>query len=227
MIFRRSYSPVKVAVRVRPFNQREKDRNATCIIRMNGVKTEIINPDTEEPKEFAFDYSYWSHDGFDVLEEPEPDLELPGGGYNAPTNRRGGSTASKFGCEYASQQIVYRGLGRGVLNNALDGYNCCLFAYGQTGSGKSYSFVGYGSNKGIVPQVCDEIFQRKAQIEADGTVSMQVTFSMMEIYNEKIRDLLNPDPKKNNDLKVSALMGDALLCRPSLFLGRVAARRGV
>ena len=54
-----------------------------------------------------------------------------------------------------------------------------------------------------------------------------LTATYVEIYNEKIRDLLNPDPKKNNDLKVSALMGDALLCRPSLFLGRVAARRGV
>ena len=84
-----------------------------------------------------------------------------GGGYNAPSNRRGGDTKSQFGCEYASQQFVYQGLGRGVLNNALNGFNCCLFAYGQTGSGKSYSFVGYGSNKGIVPQVCDEIFKRK------------------------------------------------------------------
>ena len=35
-----------------------------------------------------------------------------------------------------------------------------------------------------------------------GTTQLQVTFSMMEIYNEKIRDLLNPDPKTNNDLKV-------------------------
>ena len=111
---RRSSESVKVAVRVRPFNGREKDRNATCIIRMVGVKTVIINPDTAEEKDFAFDYSYWSHDGFDILEQPEPDLDLPGGGYNAPTNRRGGSSSSQFGCEYASQQFVYQGLGRGV-----------------------------------------------------------------------------------------------------------------
>ena len=193
---------VKVAVRVRPFNGREKDRNATCIIRMIGVKTVIINPDTQEEKEFAFDYSYWSHDGFEILESPEPDLDLPGGGYYAPANRRGGPTTSEFGCEYASQQFMYQSLGRGVLNNALNGYNCCLFAYGQTGSGKSYSFVGYGSNKGIVPQVCDEVFKRKTEMESTGMTQLQVTFSMMEIYNEKIRDLLNPDPKTNNDLKV-------------------------
>lgn len=38
------------------------------------------------------------------------------------------------------------------------GYNCSLFAYGQTGSGKSYSMVGYGKNRGIVPIICDELF---------------------------------------------------------------------
>jgi kinesin family protein 1 len=197
-----SSESVKVAVRVRPFNQREKDRNATCIIRMEGVKTTIINPDTEDEKEFAFDYSYWSHDGFDELDAAEDDLGYPGGGFFAPKNRRGGPTQSEFGCEYSSQKEVFEGLGRGVLDNALLGFNCCLFAYGQTGSGKSYSFVGYGANKGVVPQVCNAVFQSKAELEADGKTQLQVTFAMMEIYNEKIRDLLNPDPKTNNDLKV-------------------------
>jgi kinesin family protein 13 len=49
------------------------------------------------------------------------------------------------------------------LNNAWKGFHCCLFAYGQTGSGKSYSMVGYGKNKGIVPISCDEIFKRIAE----------------------------------------------------------------
>lgn len=47
-----------------------------------------------------------------------------------------------------------------VLDNAFNGYNACLFAYGQTGSGKSYSIVGNGENKGIIPRVCEEIFKR-------------------------------------------------------------------
>jgi len=46
------------------------------------------------------------------------------------------------------------------LANAWEGYHCCLFAYGQTGAGKSYSMVGYGANKGIVPISCEEIFKR-------------------------------------------------------------------
>ena len=55
---------VKVAVRVRPFNQREKDANSKLIVAMAGNQTLITNPKTNEEKKFAFDYSYWSHDSF-------------------------------------------------------------------------------------------------------------------------------------------------------------------
>jgi hypothetical protein len=44
--------------------------------------------------------------------------------------------------------MVYNDLGKDLLQNAFEGYNCALFAYGQTGSGKSYSIIGYGANKG-------------------------------------------------------------------------------
>lgn len=57
---------VVVAVRVRPFNDREIQRNAKVIIDMpDGKSTSIKDPESnEEPKWFTFDYSYWSHDGF-------------------------------------------------------------------------------------------------------------------------------------------------------------------
>lgn len=41
----------------------------------------------------------------------------------------------------------------------MQGYNATLLAYGQTGSGKSYSMVGYGPNKGLVPKLCERLFQ--------------------------------------------------------------------
>ena len=115
---------VKVAVRVRPFNQREKDFNSTLIIGMDGNQTTIKDPNNpaKEPRKFAFDYSYWSHDGFKVEDD----------GYLSPENDR-----------YADQTKVFKDLGEGVLNNAWKGFNCSLFAYGQTGSGKSYSMVGF------------------------------------------------------------------------------------
>nr|XP_006814113.1 PREDICTED: kinesin-like protein KIF28P-like [Saccoglossus kowalevskii] len=70
----------------------------------------------------------------------------------------------------------------------MQGFNCSLFAYGQTGSGKSYSMVGYGKNRGIVPITCDELFNAMAKGKSD--IKYQITFSMLEIYNEQVRDLL-------------------------------------
>lgn len=175
---------VRVAVRVRPFNSREKARAAVLIIKMQGNSTYITDPAAPdvEPRKFAFDFSYWSHDGFKELED----------GYLSPTEPH-----------YADQKLVFDDLGRGVLENAWKGYNCSLFAYGQTGSGKSYSMVGYGQNKGIVPIFCETLFSEVEQKRKEGSeTEYQVTFSMLEIYNEAVRDLLNPASNKKGGLKV-------------------------
>ena len=131
---------VKVAVRVRPFNERELKGDSKCCVKMKGPTTVIFDPETGKEKPFTFDYSFWSHDSFDTDDN----------GYMSP----------KRGSNYADQKIVYEALGKQVLDNAWQGQHCCLFAYGQTGGGKSYSMVGYGSNKGIVPIACDNIFKR-------------------------------------------------------------------
>jgi len=95
-----------------------------------------------------------------------------------------------------------------VLDNAWEGYHCCLFAYGQTGAGKSYSMVGYGKNKGIVPLACDQIFKR-IESNTDTNKTYQVSFSMLEIYNEKVQDLLMADQSKKptGGLKVRESQG--------------------
>jgi kinesin family protein 1 len=60
----------------------------------------------------------------------------------------------------ANQQRVYDDLGANLLNHSFEGYNTCIFAYGQTGSGKSYSMMGYGEEKGIIPRICMNLFER-------------------------------------------------------------------
>ena len=82
-----------------------------------------------------------------------------------------------------------------MLDNAWKGYNASLFAYGQTGSGKSYSIFGYGVNKGIVPLFAEALFQDIDKKKGSGT-TYEMTFSMLEIYNEDARDLLVSDGKK-------------------------------
>ena len=93
------------------------------------------------------------------------------------------------------------------MDNAFKGYNACLFAYGQTGSGKSYSIVGYGENKGIIPRACEDIFKRIAERESnnEGPVVYKhaVELTMIEIYNEKVQDLfVKPHKRPKNGLQV-------------------------
>jgi len=166
---------VIVAVRVRPFNDRELRLGSECCVQMTDTMT-TLKDQFGNKRDFTFDYSFWSHDGFEV-------------------DKDGYSSKSYPESPFADQQLVYSKLGAQVLDNAWEGYHCCLFAYGQTGSGKSYSMIGYGKNEGIVPLVCDEIFKR-IESNQDKNNFYEVYVSMLEIYNEKIQDLLEQDPNK-------------------------------
>ncbi|KAF9329934.1 kinesin-like protein Klp8 [Podila minutissima] len=100
---------------------------------------------------------------------------------------------------YAGQQRLYDDLGVELLNHSFNGYNTCIVAYGQTGSGKSYSMMGYGEDRGIIPLSCHELF-RRIEANKDPTLNYRVEVSYMEIYCERVRDLLNP--KNKGHLKV-------------------------
>lgn len=164
---------VIVAVRVRPFNTREKELKSRLCVKMKNNTTTLVDDEGNE-RNFTFDFSYWSHDGFAIADD----------GMLNPTSEK-----------YTDQMGVYNTVGKQVLKNAMDGYNCCLFAYGQTGSGKSYSMIGYGPNKGIVPIISEEIFNIvKGQTSAKKW--FEVNVSMLEIYNEKVQDLLVPVTKR-------------------------------
>jgi kinesin family protein 13 len=127
----------------------------------------------KKSKTFAFDHCFWSID---------------------PDNPK-----------FSGQEFVFDQLGADVLENAFSGYNACIFAYGQTGSGKSYTMMGSlmeDSLKGIIPRLCDTMFDRIAEgKQANSRMSYKVEVSYMEIYCEKVRDLLCPKGGKHS-LKV-------------------------
>uniref|UniRef100_A0A665VJ84 Kinesin family member 13A n=1 Tax=Echeneis naucrates TaxID=173247 RepID=A0A665VJ84_ECHNA len=102
--------------------------------------------------------------------------------------------------KYAGQEVVFKCLGEGILENAFQGYNACIFAYGQTGSGKSFSMMGNGEQPGLIPRLCCSLFERVHR-EANEGHTFKVEVSYMEIYNEKVRDLLDPKGSRQS-LKV-------------------------
>uniref|UniRef100_A0AAZ3RKS0 plus-end-directed kinesin ATPase n=1 Tax=Oncorhynchus tshawytscha TaxID=74940 RepID=A0AAZ3RKS0_ONCTS len=175
-----SGASVKVAVRVRPFNSREMGKDSKCIIQMSGNTTTILNPkQPKENKSFNFDYSYWSH-------------------------------TSPKDINFAGQQQVYKDIGEEMLLHAFEGYNVCIFAYGQTGSGKSYTMMGkpdLKNQEGIIPLMCEDLFTKFNDSNNDNSKSYSVEVSYMEIYCERVRDLLNPKNKGNLRVREHPLMG--------------------
>ncbi|KAM9490563.1 kinesin-like protein KIF16B isoform 15-T18 [Salvelinus alpinus] len=171
---------VRVAVRLRPMNRREKDLTAKNIIEIKGDKTTITNlkiPDgltgdsmRESKKTFTYDFSYDSAD----------------------------SKSNTF----VSQEKVFKDLGSDVLKSAFQGYNACIFAYGQTGSGKSYTMMGNPGDAGLIPRICEGLFSRIAGMTRWDEASFRTEVSYLEIYNERVRDLLRRKSTQTYNLRV-------------------------
>ncbi|XP_058143564.1 kinesin-like protein KIF16B isoform X4 [Dasypus novemcinctus] len=171
---------VKVAVRVRPMNRREKDLEAKFIIQMEKSKTTITNlkiPEggtgdsgRERTKTFTYDFSFYS-----------ADIKSP---------------------DYVSQETVFKTLGTDVVKSAFEGYNACVFAYGQTGSGKSYTMMGNSGDSGLIPRICEGLFSQINETTRWDEASFRTEVSYLEIYNEHVRDLLRRKSSKTFNLRV-------------------------
>ncbi|OTB16490.1 hypothetical protein K445DRAFT_58753 [Daldinia sp. EC12] len=166
---------IKVVVRCRPFNSREIDRGSKCIVEMKGNQTILTPPaDAAHGPKGSKDNSVKTF-AFD----------------------KSYWSFNKNDPNYAGQENLHSDLGKPLLDNAFQGYNNCIFAYGQTGSGKSYSMMGYGKEAGIIPHICQDMFRRIEDLQKDKTTRCTVEVSYLEIYNERVRDLLNPSTKGN------------------------------
>jgi len=149
---------------------------------MAGYTTTITNPKApigtkDAIKSFNYDYSYWSHDQTDP--------------------------------NFSSQIMVYKDIGEEMLEHAFEGYNVCIFAYGQTGAGKSYTMMGRQEEEGqegIIPQICEDLFCRIQKTTCE-ELKYSVEVSYMEIYCERVRDLLNPKNKGNLRVREHPLLG--------------------
>ncbi|XP_018420379.1 PREDICTED: stAR-related lipid transfer protein 9 [Nanorana parkeri] len=172
---------VKVALRVRPLSKREIAEGARVILnvddkiaRIKNIKLDYRADGCGDTRERHMEF------GFDYCYfSVDPDDP-----------------------KYASQEVVFQDLGTTVLSEAITGYNVCLFAYGQTGSGKTYTMMGTPTSVGLTPRICEGLFCYNAD-SLGAPSSCRIEVSFLEIYNERVRDLLHQaDQKKPYTLRV-------------------------
>lgn len=168
---------VRVALRCRPMSSKEEIRGCENIVSIHGAQIKIRTPGNSQQaqnpeKDFSFDYCY--------------------------------------DCD-STQAQIYSDVGEPVIRQALDGFNCTIFAYGQTGSGKSFCMTGSATDRGIIPRLNDDLWSSVADALSDfdaaaslrgqeqpaevSELKFMITVSFLEIYNEEIKDLLNPSKK--------------------------------
>lgn len=209
---------IQVAVRVRPFTILERSINARRIVSTNGDKLVLVNPSAFDAdpdtiaaaalatdsndwaKDFRFDHCLWSYNPND-----KDDI-------------------------YIDQRGVYDLLGNDIVNRVLKGRSIFCFAYGHTGSGKTHTMFGNiedsklrtnvtGSELneevsvscGLIPRVFCDIVNRILN-DPDLSSDTKITISFVEVYNEKVRDLLAvPYAGDSVELKVRERQGIAYI----------------
>ncbi|XP_030433510.1 kinesin-like protein KIF19 isoform X1 [Gopherus evgoodei] len=90
----------------------------------------------------------------------------------------------------ATQEEVYVSTTKNLVEGVISGYNATIFAYGPTGAGKTYTMLGTDCDPGIYIRTLNDLF--KAIEATSDNMDYTVSMSYLEIYNEVIRDLLNP-----------------------------------
>ncbi|XP_070576450.1 uncharacterized protein [Ptychodera flava] len=169
---------VKVAARVRPLFPREIQQDATNIVGVNENTIALTNIKvTETDGDRSRDRVRYFVFDYAYL---SADRNSPG---------------------YASQELIFQDLGTEVLDAAFEGYNACVFAYGQTGSGKSYTMMGKQMELGLIPRICEGLCSRVDDFLEEG-ITFKIEVSYLEIYNERVRDLLHAHKKHTYTLKV-------------------------
>uniref|UniRef100_A0A8D2C4X5 Kinesin-like protein n=1 Tax=Sus scrofa TaxID=9823 RepID=A0A8D2C4X5_PIG len=154
--------PLTVALRIRPLNDAELEEGATVIAHKVG-------------------------DQMVVLMDPDEDPEDP---LRTQRSREKTFIFDTVFDQQASQEDVYLATTQHLVEGVISGYNATVFAYGPSGTGKTHTMLGMDAEPGIYLRTLSDLFQ--AIEETRGRADCSVSISYLEIYNEVIRDLLNP-----------------------------------
>ncbi|GIQ84752.1 kinesin-like protein [Kipferlia bialata] len=172
-----------VAVRVRPENEEEKNGRHYNVIKVTNDHLLVFDPPESG-----------GSDGMMARPQSAPPLRP-----RTSTGRQRKAKDQPFAFdvvfdENATQKEVFTGTALPLVGFVLEGYNATMFAYGATGAGKTHTMLGHDdSGQGIMMLTLTELF---ARINSMDTHSVKCLVSYIEIYNEKIRDLLAPVTEK-------------------------------
>jgi len=169
---------ITVVVRVRPFNQRELNGPQGNAIHILDDKVLVFDPHGERTQKKTF-----------------------------LSNSQGRAKNQTFAFDKVfgpsnTQEDVFEVVKNTIFpekGGLLDGFNCTVFAYGATGSGKTFSMAGSPDNEGIMSRSVQHIFE---SIEKHTGRTAKIRMSYLEIYNEQIKDLLNPSDDPSKELKI-------------------------
>ncbi|XP_007941187.1 kinesin-like protein KIF19 [Orycteropus afer afer] len=151
-----------VALRIRPLNDAEVEEGATTIAHKVGDQMVVLMDPGEDPEDTQ----------------------------RAHRSREKTFIFDTVLDQHASQEDVYCATTQRLVEGVISGYNATVFAYGPSGAGKTYTMLGMDAEPGIYLQTLTDLFQ--AIEETRDNMDYSVSMSYLEIYNEVIRDLLNP-----------------------------------
>ncbi|XP_067407576.1 kinesin-like protein KIF19 [Emydura macquarii macquarii] len=164
---------ITVALRIRPINEAELEENAALIAHRVGNQVVVLMDPSEDPD--------------DIL--------------RANRSREKTFIFDVVFDHKATQEEVYVSTTKNLVEGVISGYNATVFAYGPTGAGKTYTMLGTDCEPGIYIRTLNDLF---GALEATSdNMDYTVSMSYLEIYNEVIRDLLNP-PSGFLDLREDA-----------------------
>ena len=155
---------IRIGVRLRPLVPCEAGQSQCLRVRDNVIILEADGNGGKAPKEFAFDYVMDSTD----------------------------ATSARF----VSQERCYQLMAEKMVEHALRGFSSCLFCYGQTGTGKTTTILGKPepiSEQGLLLRLVTDLFEQVSVLAHQGD-NVQCRVQIVEVHNEKVRDLLTDSP---------------------------------
>lgn len=163
-------SRVNVAVRVRPLSEREAE--TASIVRVVDDRCLVFDPKAE-----AEPFYFQGQRACGGLVKPNKDQTF---------------MFDQVFDENKDNEFVFERTTKDMLKTLLDGCNCSVFAYGATGAGKTFTMLGSEDCPGVVSLTAGELYRLVDKLRSEGQ-SCDVAVAYLEVYNEVVRDLLNPN----------------------------------